>query len=119
MMKPEEEINNKLDILISQALEQEPEIHIPPEFSDKIIHRIEKQQVSREIWLDYGMKAITVAASLFVFIALLILAGRHEVSPWLDLIANNWQLLASLVLVVLFTSVFDQVVLRYMMKAKS
>jgi hypothetical protein len=113
-MKPEHIKNSELDNLMRNALTSNNDMIITPGISDKIILKLEKKTLLRELLLELSFKvglalgSLALLAGVFTWVT-----GSDVLSRFYTHFVSNRQLFISTLLVVFVTILIDQVALRF------
>ena len=110
------EFKENIESLIDDSLRQPPDFIIPASFTDDLVRKLEKQLAWKELLSEFGLKAGLVLAALIVMLICLIFPAKNDPLPWLDWIARNRFMVTGLIGVVMFTVLFDQILLKFMFR---
>lgn len=113
-MKPD----NDLGLIMEEAFQTFPEIDLPPSFTDDLVKQLEKRLTWQMLLTEFGLKIALVAGALLVVIAGLLFPFKNEEVTFVNFLARNWQIAASIGAIFFFTFLFDQVILRYLIHRK-
>lgn len=113
IMEDESKKSTQLDKLILEALEQQPDEAMSPDFSSLVVSRWERKVALGELLTEFGMKTALVIASLAVLTGFLFLALKDAFPTYLRLAADHWQMILGSTFIILITFFIDQVLLRY------
>lgn len=106
--------NNELDKLIRNALKSNDELVMPSSLSDKIVQKIEKKILLRELILELSFKVGLILGSLIMLAGVFVCINGSSVLVRLyDYFVNRWQIITSLLIIVLITILIDQIGLRF------
>jgi len=106
--------NNELDKLIRDVLASDNDLIIPPGLPDKTIRKLEKKVLLRELILELFFKVGLALGSLVILAGILIwINGRGLLTGLYTHLMANWQIITSLLLLVLITILIDQVGLKF------
>lgn len=110
-----EEIENKeLDRLLHNALSSDDALKIPSGLADLTIQKLERKLVLRELIFELSIKISIVIGSLAILATVFALLNGTGVLTGLYVrFINNWQIIASVLLLVFITIIIDQVVVRF------
>jgi hypothetical protein len=112
-MSPKQ-INSELDGLIRNALTSNDNLIVPSGLSDKIIQKLEKKVLLRELVLELLFKVGLASGSLAILAGVFVWAnGTGVLTSFFARFVNNWQIIASLLFLAFITILIDQVGLRY------
>lgn len=117
-MKEEKKQTEMLDRLILEALEQQPDEAISPDFAHLVVSRWERKVALRELLIEFGIKTALVIGSLAVLAGFLFIPAKEAFSSFLRLAADHWQIITGTTLIVLVTFFIDQVLLRFYSETK-
>ncbi len=113
IMEDESKKSDRLDNFILEALAQQPDEAMPPDFSSLVVSRWERKMALKELLTEFGMKTALVVGSLAVLAGFLFLPLKDAFPSYLRLAADHWQIIVGAVLIVLVTFFIDQVLLRF------
>jgi len=108
------EFNEKLDGMLEDALHRPPDYFIPDSFTDDLVKRLEKRLAWKELLSEFGLKSALVLGALIVLLFCLIFPAKNDPMPWIAWIAQNRIMVGGAISVILFTFVFDQILLKYL-----
>jgi hypothetical protein len=113
-MTPEQLSNSDLDRLIKSVLAADDHLTVPSGLSDKIVRKLEKKALLRELVVELAGKTGLVIASLAILAGVLIWTNNNSILAGLySFLGNNWKVLFSLLLLLFITIIIDQVGLRF------
>lgn len=113
-MEREEIQNDELDRLLDHVLTSDDTLKVPLGLSDKILIKIEKRLLMKELILELFLKLGIVLGSLALLAGIFIgLKGTAVFTPLRSLLMNNWQLVTSTLLIVFITVLIDQIGLKF------
>jgi|SRR5665648_220459 len=113
-MIPEQIKDNQLDKVIRNVLASNDDLTVPTGLPDKIVRIIEKKVLLRELILELSFKtgiilgSLTILAGVFVW-----MNGTDVLNNLYTQFTDNWQIITSLLLLVLITTLIDQVGLKF------
>jgi hypothetical protein len=110
------DFKENIDNLIDDSLRQPPDFIIPASFTDDLVKKIEKHLAWKELLSEFGIKAGLVVAALLIMVICLIFPAKNDPVPWLEWIARNRFIVSGLIGVVMFTVLFDQILLKFMFR---
>ncbi|MEI8005135.1 MAG: hypothetical protein WCI48_02940 [Bacteroidota bacterium] len=110
------EFKEDIDSMIADSLRQPPDFIIPASFTENLVKKLEKQLAWKELLSEFGLKAGLVLAALIVMLICLVFPAKNDPVPWLDWIAKNRFIVTGLIGVVMFTVLFDQILLKFMFR---
>ncbi len=110
------ECKEDIDSMIDDSLRQPPDFIIPASFTDKLVKKLEKQLAWKDLLSEFGIKTGLVVAALVVMLICLIFPAKNDPVPWLDWIARNRFIVTGLIGVLMFTILFDQILLKFMFR---
>jgi hypothetical protein len=111
----QEQIENKeLDMLIRDVLTYDNDLMIPHGLSDKTILKLEKKILLRELIIELIFKVGLVLGSLYILAGVFVLInGSSLITSSYTYFIDNWQKISSVLFLVLFTILIDQIGLRF------
>jgi magnesium-transporting ATPase (P-type) len=113
-MIPEQSKNSELDKLMHHALKSNDDLEIYPGLTERIIRKLEKKILLRELLLELSFKIGLVLVSLAVLAGILVWAnGSSLLTGLYNQFINNWHLIASLLFIIFITLLIDQVGLKF------
>ena len=113
-MKSEQIKSNELDKLIRNVLKSSDDLKIHPGLADRTIRKLERKILLRELILELSFKVGLALGCIAVLAGVLIWAnGSSMLTGLYTHFVNNWQLITSLLFLVIFTILIDQVGLRF------
>ncbi|MCX6284946.1 MAG: hypothetical protein NTW31_12015 [Bacteroidetes bacterium] len=110
------EFMENLDGIIDDSLREPPDNIFPDDFTDKLVKKLEKQLAWQELLTEFGLKTGLVLLALIVMGICLIFPAKTDPAPLIQWVAGHRLIVCGSIGVGLFTFVFDQVVLKYMLK---
>lgn len=110
------ELRDELDPIIDDILRVPPDLMIPDSFTDDLVKKLERQIYWRELLSEFGIKIALAAGALIILMICLIFPARYDPRPWIDWILRNGLWISGLVGIVIFTILFDQILLKYMLR---
>ncbi|MCX6282258.1 MAG: hypothetical protein NTU51_09885 [Bacteroidetes bacterium] len=110
------EFKENLDGMIDHSLREPPDFIFPEDFTDNLVKKLEKQLVWQELLTEFGLKAGLVLLALLIIGICLIFPANTDPAPLLQWVASHRLVVCGSIGVGLFTFIFDQVVLKYMLK---
>ena len=110
------DLKESIDSMIDDSLRQPPDFDIPASFTDDLVKKLEKQLAWKELLSEFGLKAGLVLAALLIMVGCLIFPAKNDPIPWIDWIARNRFMVTGLIGVVMFTLLFDQILLKFMFR---
>ncbi len=118
-MNSERKEQEKIESLINEALGIEPELRLSPDFTDKLVRKVERYLAIREIFTEFAVKIAVVSGILVILLLCLFLPFLKEGNPFLHLLLQNRSLVLSVCIVLLFVFFTDQVLLRYFFRKQA
>ncbi len=118
MRKEKDKISERMDALIDEALQEAPQIPVPPGFPEKVMARIEKQSYLREIVQEAYLKAGLVAGLIFVLLASLMITGFISLRQIGHFIGQYIPIITAISFIILFTWLLNDVALKYVLGKK-
>lgn len=106
----------ELKAILDEALQEFPEIHLPPAFTDRLIRKIETRLAWRDLLAEFGLKLGLVIGALAILAIVLLIPGKKQEVSALAFVVRNWFLVAAIACIFLFTFFFDQVFLRFLFR---
>jgi len=109
-------VNNEdaLDRLIDEMLSTEPEQMLEADFTDRIMYKIEKPSLIRELAVETFMKIGIVAGTLLVLFISFLVAGMTNLYRIEYFLLSYTSYIIPLALIILFTWIFNDVLLPYL-----
>lgn len=104
---------NELEVLIMEALKENPDRELSLTFTDTLLQKVEKRLTWRELIREFAVKTGIAAAALIILATCLFLPVRESTNPFLVMVFDNWQLIAGVGFLILFTFFSDQVLLKF------
>ncbi|MHC1706502.1 MAG: hypothetical protein AB9842_03150 [Bacteroidales bacterium] len=105
---------SKINKLIKDSLMDESRQGLSVSFTDKLMHKIEQKLAWKEILTEFFWKAALVFFLLVFAVAILFIPQFSGFLKMLTGFSSGWQPALYLVILVAFTIVIDQVVLKYL-----
>ena len=115
-MNTERTEEEKIESLISDALKSEPSFKMKPDFTDRLVRKVERYLFWREVVSEFAAKIAMVAGILLVLLLCLLLPFLKEGNPFLLFLAENRALILSAGLVAFFVFFADQVLLKILFR---
>jgi hypothetical protein len=115
-MNAERKEEERIELLISEALGTEPSFQLSPDFTDRLVKKLERHLAWKEIFSEFAAKIGIVTGILIILLICLFLPFLKEGNPFLIFLAQNRPLVLSAGLVALFIFFADQVLLRYLFR---
>lgn len=111
----EQKINKDyLDKAIREALLSDKKLWIPDGVTDKIITTLEKKVILRSLVAELVSKILIALASLVILAGVFIwIDGIEALNTLMYYISDYWQYISSLIFIVFFILLVDQVGLRF------
>lgn len=111
----EQKINKDyLDKAIREALLSDKKLWIPEDVTDKIVTTLEKKVILRNLVAELVSKILIALASLVILAGVFIwMDGIEALNTLMYYIRDNWQYVSSLIFIVFFILIIDQVGLRF------
>lgn len=113
-MKNEDKKYDALDRLIDETLSAAPDVMIPVDFTERVMHKIEKPSVIRELVVETSMKIGIVAGTLLVLFVSFLVAGMTNLYTIEYFLYSYSPYLIPVALIILFTWIFNDVLLPYL-----
>jgi len=113
-MKNIEKKNDSLDRLIEEILSAEPEQMLAADFTDRVMYKIEKPSLIRELAVETFMKIGIVAGILLVLFVSFLITGMTNLYTIEYFLLSYSQYIIPLALIILFTWIFNDVLLPYL-----
>ena len=110
------EKHDELKAILDETLQEFPDIRLPDSFTDILIKKLEKRLAWQELLAEFGLKTGLVIGALAVLGAVLFFPVKSSGLPVFTSLAANWQIMAVLAVILLFTFFFDQVFLRFLFR---
>jgi len=104
--------------MISEALKAEPDLSLSSTFTDKLVGKVKRYLVWKELFTEFAMKIGLVAGTFIVLGICLIFRSPIEINPVILFLFKNKQIIIVLGILILFTYFIDQVLLRYFFRKK-
>ncbi len=111
-----EEFNKNMESIIDDSLRQPPDFILPDDFTEKLVKKLEKQLAWQELLTEFGLKTGLVLLALIVMGICLVFPAKTDPAPLIQLIVGHRAIVCGIIGIALFTFIFDQVVLKYMLK---
>ena len=108
------EFQQNLDGIIDESLRTPPDFDISASFTDDLVKRLERQLAWRELLGEFGIKLSLILGALMVVLICLIFPAKNDPTPWIAWLAQNRMTVSGILCIILFTFVFDQVLLKYL-----
>ena len=113
-MIPEQSEDRDINAIFRKALQKNNDLIIPDGLTEKTIRKLEKRILLRELIDELLLKTALVAGSLILLIGVFILLKGRGVLDWLNnRIFDHWQMIASLLVLVFFTILIDQIGIKF------
>lgn len=113
-MKNEVKKFDALDRLIDETFSAAPDVMIPVDFTERVMHKIEKPSVIRELVVETSMKIGIVAGTLLVLFVSFLVAGMTNLYTIEYFLYSYSPYLIPVALIILFTWIFNDVLLPYL-----
>lgn len=109
-----EQVDNKeIDNIIRNALSSDNALEIPVGLTEKAVRQIEKRVVLRELIIELLIKVGLVVGSLTILAGVFLWRNNDLFLNLPSLLLNNFQLIASVLLLVFITICIDQIGMRF------
>jgi hypothetical protein len=108
--------HTELKAILDEALQEFPEVHLPAEFTDRLLTKLESRLAWRELLAEFGLKTGLVIGAFLVLAAVVFFPGKKSDLSMISYLAGHWQIIAALTAVFFFTFFFDQVFLRLLFR---
>jgi hypothetical protein len=115
-MKTGEELSDKIDAIITEALHEEPGHSIPAFLAEKIMKKIRKQMILQELFNEFFLKLSLVSGVLVAFFIILLITGIEYSHSLLSGITSHWQMISIVIFSIAFTFMADQIFLKYFLR---
>jgi hypothetical protein len=102
-----------IDSLITEALGSEPGFKLSSTFTDRLVKKVQRHLVWREIFTEFSIKIGIVAGILLILLICLFFPFMKEGNPFLIFLADNRPVVLSVTFIILFIFFIDQVLLKY------
>ncbi len=113
-MTREQITNNELGALIHHALVSDSEQVVPPGLTERVIQKLVRRNILRELIFELLLKGILVLVSLAVLTGVLVwIKGSNILAFLYTYFINNWQPIISILILALITILIDQIGLRF------
>lgn len=113
-MIPEQSEDRDMDAIFRKALQTNNDLIIPDALAEKTIKKLEKRILLRELILELLLKTGLVIGSLILLTVVFLLLKGRGVLDWLsNRIVDHWQIIASLLVLVFFTILVDQIGIKF------
>jgi|GEM_PF-607023 len=117
-MNSDRKNQNEIESMISEALKAEPDLSLSSTFTDKLVGKVKRYLVWKELFTEFAMKIGLVAGTFIVLGICLIFRSPIEINPVILFLFKNKQIIIVLGILILFTYFIDQVLLRYFFRKK-
>ncbi len=117
-MTHEQTDNYEIDNIIRNALSSDNALQIPVGLTEKAVRQIEKRVILRELIIELSVKVGLVVGSLAVLAGVFLWRNNDLILNLRSLLLSNWQLIASVLLLVFITICIDQIGMRFFHKLK-
>jgi hypothetical protein len=106
--------NNELDRLVNHALASDPNLSVPYGLTEKTIRILEKKLLLHQLVTELFVKGGLVLGSLIVLAGVFFwINGNRMLILLSSFLTGHWQMIASILLLVLITILIDQIGLRF------
>lgn len=113
-MIPEQYEDRDVDAIFREALQNNNDLIIPDGLAEKIVRKLEKKILLRELIIDLLLKTGLVVGSLILLtLVFLLLKGRAVLNWLINRTVDNWQIIVPLLVIVFFTIIIDQVGIKF------
>jgi len=113
-MSPKQINSGELDRLMRNVLASDVDLVVPSCLSERVIQKLERKALLRELVLELLLKGGLVLGSLAILAGVLMLVnGTGLLTRLFTRFADNWQIIASLLFLALVTILIDQIGLRF------
>jgi len=103
-----------MDVIFRKALQNNNDLIIPDGLAEKTIRKLEKKILLRELITELLLKTGLVVGSLILLIDVFLLLKGKGVLDWLsDRIVDHWQIIVSLLVLIVFTILIDQIGIKF------
>lgn len=107
---------DKTDILIDYALSMNPDQKMSDNFTDKLIHKIEKKLALREVLINFCLKILIISSALGLVFSILFLCNIGNTKNLLSTLLENWQFITIVLIPGLFIFIADQIFIKYFLR---
>lgn len=112
--------NAEIEKIMKVALLNDGDFDVPTGLAERAIRKIEKRILLKESLLELCMKGGLIMGSLLIITAILVFFnGQDVLTTIFDYLVQHWQTVTSIIIVVIFTILVDQVVIKYYLASKS
>ena len=113
-MIPEQYEDRDVDAIFREALQNNNDLNIPDGLAEKIVRKLEKKILLRELIIELLLKTGLVIGSLILLtLVFLLLKGRAVLNWLINRTVDNWQIIVPLLVIVFFTVIIDQVGIKF------
>lgn len=114
MEKERDQIPEWMNALIDETLQEIPQNPLPKDFTEKVMAKLEKRTYLQEIVQEASLKALVVAGLILVLLTSLLSAGFISFEQITDFVLIHARIITLLSSVLLFTWLFNDVLLKYL-----
>jgi hypothetical protein len=107
---------DELKSILDEALQEFPDIQLPPAFTDMLLSKLKNRLAWRELFAEFGLKLGLVIGALAILAAVLFFPDKDSEVSIFNYLVQNWQIMTALAAIFLFTFFFDQVFLRFLFR---
>jgi hypothetical protein len=112
-MNTERKEHEKIEALINEALRSEPGFQLSSNFTDRLVKKVQRYLLWKEIFTEFALKIGIVAGILLILLICLFFPFMKEGNPFLIFLAENRPVVLSVAFIILFIFFIDQVLLKY------
>jgi len=117
-MNEERKTREEIEILINEALRMEPGISLSSSFTEKLVIKVRRHLIWRELITEFALKIGLVIGALTILAICLIFPSTKEGNPVILFLVNNLHLFGIISFLIFFTFFIDQVLLKYFFRKK-
>jgi len=110
------ERHEELKTILDEAMQEFPEMQVPPGFTDALIHKLETRLTWHELITEFALKTGLIIAALAILALVLFFPGKDIELSMFSYLIKNWYIVAASAFIFFFTFFFDQVFLRFLFR---
>ena len=107
---------DEINAIVEEALQEFPGTELDPAFTDLLVSKLEKRLSARELFFEFALKTLLMLGALAILAVVLLLPDATSKSPLVMLLTRHWQMATIVAAILLFTFVFDQLLLRLLFR---
>ena len=118
-MTPDSISKNNMEDLLHDALQNDPDLIIPPGLSERVARKLIRRNLLRGLVLELVFKGALIIGSLAILAGISAwIYGMGLLGKMYAFVISNWYMIFSVLLIALFIILIDQIGMRYLSALK-